>query len=111
MKAEDQSSDYNTGTSGPRLLTHCKYIRARHAAFGSNACVHVRTHGNAQVVVAGRQGAPEERLKPEDQRNVKIQKFDHVTRPDHPTMSWSGPVASQGPLLWFVFMEKLKRMF
>lgn len=24
MKAEGQSSDYNTGTSGPRLLTHCK---------------------------------------------------------------------------------------
>lgn len=45
----------------------------------AHACTHARTHGNAQVVAAGRQGAPEERLKPEDQTNVEIQTFDEVT--------------------------------
>lgn len=62
------------------LLEHLGLVSSHTAnELVTQPLAHACTHGNAQVVAAGRQGAPEERLKPEDQTNVEIQTFDEVT--------------------------------
>lgn len=95
MKPGDQSSDYNYWNIWA-WSPHTLQINKSSPRSRWLIRVHARTHGIAEVVAAGQQGAPEERLKPEDWRNVEMQMFDDGGVPE---------------LLLVPFMGKLKRMF